>query len=481
MLKLKNVIYQLDEEVYNTLRENLKLNNADKFSTLLSLYRESVLSDEEIIDSLQVNINSFYTLKSRLFDKIQEHLTSQSTGSKFDLLKKATDIPELLFNTNKSIAIAILLKLEKDMLENDLPFELTNVYAALKKLYRDHPKYYEYSQLYNKHIAYMLATDKAEDQLSIFHKNVGEYLISNNKTQLEVLNLMKQEMTNISKLYQSHHLIVYRNIVNITFALFIPFPEAIRDDEPVEDYLKQCEKIFATYPKDTTYPYYKKVILFLAFEYYMQLNQYKKAQQYFEPLQEDLPSFLLCNHCTIPSKLLLSSIEFYHYNNELNKLFEDAQSLKDRFIPDTADHANFITFNLYLAASAFFDKNYQECTSLLNNLLNEIGFKNYPHAEIEVKLLLVLAYLKVKKYDQSESIMRSVTRKIKEMNEEGEYENAAAFVKILKSIGSGSNPKSVAEKLKKLIFNFNQFNKVPRPVLKFLKTDEDFVDILTKD
>lgn len=212
----------------------------------------------------------------------------------------------------------------------------------------------------------------------------------------------------------------------------------------------------------------------------MQLKQYKKAQQYFEQLQEDIACFLLYNHCTIPSKFLLSSIEFHNYNDKKNKMLEEAKQIKEKYTPDIADNPGFIMYSLYIATCAFYEEKYHECTSVLNNVLNVVSFKNYQHAEIEVKLLLALAYLKENKFDQSESILRSVSRKIKEMNESGEYENAATFVKILRIIFSNSNQKTAPDKIKKLVFSFNQLNKVSLPILKFIKTDENFIQILTK-
>lgn len=211
----------------------------------------------------------------------------------------------------------------------------------------------------------------------------------------------------------------------------------------------------------------------------MQLKQYKKAQQYFEQLQEDLPSFLLYNHCTVPSKLLLSSLEFHHFNDNQNKMLEEYSLIKEKYTPEIADNPGFIMYSLYMAACAFYEEKYHESTTVLNNVLNQIGFKNYPHGEIEVKLLLALAYLKENKFDQAESVIRSVSRKIKEMNENGEYENAATFVKILKVIYSNSGTK-IADKIKKLVFSFNQLNKVSLPIMNFIKTDESFIQNLIK-
>ena len=72
----------------------------------------------------------------------------------------------VLHPSAKAIAIATLKKLEKDLIDYDLSNELTIVYKSLKKLHVNSPDYFHYSQLYNRHVAYMLALDKAEDLLA---------------------------------------------------------------------------------------------------------------------------------------------------------------------------------------------------------------------------------------------------------------------------------------------------------------------------
>jgi hypothetical protein len=234
MIKLKNIVLQMKPEDFLSLSEELIRTKADKFYMLLLHYRKNELKEEEISAQLGVNANTYYTLKSRLYNKIQETLTSDN-GSKFNLLKNVTNIPNLLFESNRDIALAILSKLEKDLIEFDMPYELTNVYNALKKLHLYSPKYYEYTQLYNKHIAYMLALDKSEDLLANFTKIFGDYYLSKDKNLLEVLLIIKREISNLWKLYESHHLAVYKNIIDISFALFVPLPQAVADDKPVED------------------------------------------------------------------------------------------------------------------------------------------------------------------------------------------------------------------------------------------------------
>jgi hypothetical protein len=225
---------------------------------------------------LQVNISAYYTLKSRLFDKIQDFLTNNMSTPIIDLLRKVANIPTLLYDTHRDTAIAILTKLESELQNYDMPYELSSVYNALKKLHIHSPKYYEYTQAYNRHLAYTIALDKAEDLLNTFMKTLGDYYVSRNKGQIDFLALVKQEMANICNLYDSHHLQIYKSIVDISFALYIPNQEAIRDDEPIEDVLVKMERVFSTYNKDTNYQYLQLVFNFLAFEYYHKLNLPKK-------------------------------------------------------------------------------------------------------------------------------------------------------------------------------------------------------------
>lgn len=470
----------MDEEVFQSLLGQLQGNKADKFSALLLYYRKQVLSDEEIINDLNVNINSFYTLKSRLFDKIQQTLTTQLDGSKLDLYEKANTIPELVFNTNKDVAVAILLKLEKDLLENDLPYELPLVYSALKKLHLFHPKYYEYSQLYNKHLSYLLASDKAEELFLNFNKTLGEYLLSNNEESIELLQLLKREIAGIEKQYKSHQFIIYRNIVNISFALFVPWQEAIKDDDPIEDYLKECEDIFAIYTKNTLYSYFSRIVNFLYFEYYFQLRQYKKAQQYYHILRAELGTFMHYNHSTLPTKFLLSSVAFLNITEQSELLEDDVNSLKDKYNPEKQDHYSFINYHLYLAAYLLQNRKYTEAASHLNTIINEVSFKHYPHAEIETKLFLALIYTIENKVGQAESVIRSVTRKLKELNEDGSYENGVIFIKILKTLHSSAK-KTDFDKLGKLVVKFNNFNAQNQfSVLKYIDFNIGFIEELAE-
>ena len=75
MIKLKEIIGQLQEDTYRAIEKTLLKNKADNFVLLLQSYRKRDVADNEILKQLDINSNSFYVLKSRLYDKIQESLS----------------------------------------------------------------------------------------------------------------------------------------------------------------------------------------------------------------------------------------------------------------------------------------------------------------------------------------------------------------------------------------------------------------------
>ena len=479
MLNLKNIILNIEEEDFLKVSESFKLSKADKYFSLLNYYRENSLDDDQILERLNINNNSFYVLKSRLFDKIQNYLLEHLSGPKAEVLKKVVNIPYLVFDTQRDIAIAILKKLEKDLIDYDMPNELTVVYDALKKLHINTDKYFEYSKLYNKHVAYTLAYNKAEDLVTDFTIKVGAYLTSRSVDQLEILPLIKKEVAHLSNLYDSHHLRVFKNIVDASVAIFLPLEEAIVNDAPIEDILGENDEIIQNYSKDIHYQFLNKVNDFLYFEYYNKLGLNKKKAQYFDQVNEGMPNFLYYNHCCVCSKFLISKIEHYIYLGREEELYGENQAVFSRYSAEKDDTPNYIYYNLYLSSSAYYAKKYQESIKILVGLLNDISFKNYPHAEIEVKLFLALVYSFANKYDLAWNILRSSSRKIRELNKDMSYENAAIFTKILKA-QIGSQKKGIEIKIRNLKTNFELLNQGPKRMLEFVKMDDRFVAKLSQ-
>ncbi len=142
MAKLKNIIKQLSEKDFKEIYDSLMESNAEKSAYLLKALRERQLSDSKIMVELDVNANAYYTLRSRLNQKIEEHLLQQMESPRTDILRKVANLNEMLFSKKRTISIATLKKLEKELLDYDLANELTVVYKSLKKLHINTPDYF---------------------------------------------------------------------------------------------------------------------------------------------------------------------------------------------------------------------------------------------------------------------------------------------------------------------------------------------------
>jgi hypothetical protein len=82
MLKLRQLISQLNADVLNELEKSLINSKADKFLFLLREYKKSDVDDSVLQENLKITSNSYYVLKSRLYDRIQEHLSGDIHASK---------------------------------------------------------------------------------------------------------------------------------------------------------------------------------------------------------------------------------------------------------------------------------------------------------------------------------------------------------------------------------------------------------------
>ncbi|MCH8902678.1 MAG: hypothetical protein IIA45_02015 [Bacteroidetes bacterium] len=478
MLKLKNVIKQLEDKDYQQLTQNFNETKANKYALLLGSLRENNVSDRKMMEMLEVNVNAFYTLKSRLYDKVQDYLINNLDTPKIELFRKVANIPNLLFNADKDTAQAVLTKLEKDLIDYDLPYELTSVYSALKKIHLNTQKYYHYSQLYNKHVAQTLAQDKIEDLLTDFHKKLGDYHSSRDASNIELLVILLEEISKVNEIYDSHHLFVYKSIADISFKLFVPSADGEPDGEPIEDALEQIEKVIKQNPTDSIYQYLSLVYNFLSFEYYHQLNVHRKEVDYFEYVNSRLPSFMLFNFCTVPTRFLKSKIERYVRMGIESQLWEENQALIAEFQPDPVDVPNFINYMKYLAVSSYYNGKLEEAEDYLTRLQNEVSFKNYPQAELEVKLLMALFYSLQDEYDIATNLLRRVSDKVREMPDD-RYENVKLFVKLLKT-QMKTDRRRVKEKLYELRDRFLQVNKGPDQMLEYLKIDDTFVETMSK-
>ena len=480
MAKLKNIIKQLSEQDYKTIYDSLLESNAEKSGYLLKYLRESQYADSKIMDELGVNTNAYYTLRSRLNQKIEEYLLQQMESPRTDILKKVANINEIIFTKKKAISIATLQKLEKSLLDYDLSNELTIVYKTLKKLHIHSEEHFNYKQLYNKHVAYMLAMDKAEDLLAEYFKKYGSYSLTGEETDKLALSLMKKEMDNLMNLYESHRLFVYQSFVTIFHRLFVE-PEdfnEINEEEPIEDILEKVESIFENYYLDSIYYHLKKVFEFLKLEYYNHYKVYRKAEKFYEDVNENCP-FLISNYglYTYPVQFLITKLQRSIRMDKSRELYEENDEIFQDFEYDTNDIPTHITYVIYRALSCYYVGKYDEAAGWINNLLNEVSLKKYPLALLEIKVILALQYCLLNDYELFTQLVNSIQRQLRLIGKE-QCPHIQYFTKIFKT-SINNNKKQKEVKIGKLIEKIGKIEGPPFSPTRLIKLDDDFVKLLS--
>ena len=393
MKKLRKLINVLSEEDIEGIRASF-YRDSDKVAILFN----KLISNEpsgEIREYLGLSTNAFTTLGSRLKNKIENHLVEIAESPKDDLLRKLQNIDDLLFSQEPRKAVATLKKLEYELKRYDLSNELTVVYKHLKWFYLNKPEYFTYSKLYNRHVAYSLALDKAEDILGNYFKEYGFYYVMKDKSRLVKLNVMFEEMLNVCALYQSHRMQVYQAAMEIKHRLYVD-PGAYRNYEssPLDDVFANVEKIFDTYPKDSIYIHLKQVFKAFKFEYYYSHGIMDKADVLLEELKPTISQLLVhYENFGFPAQLL----------NELMLIGLRDNNLFD--LPDDIDTENMgdpsvVMIDVYNSVIEMYHKRYDDASRQLFALSNRVGFKDYPELFAEVKCLITLV-----KYQQQDKTL----------------------------------------------------------------------------
>lgn len=476
MAKLKNIIKQLSDKDYQSIYKSLNESAAEKSAYLLQAIRERNLGDNKIMEELGVNPNAYYTLRSRLNQKIEEYLLEQMENPRTDILKKVASINDIIFTKKRAIALATLKKLEKELIDYDLSSELTVVYKYLKRLHVNSPDQFSYSQLYNRHVAFMLATDKAEDILSDYFKNYGEYFLTGDETAKLGLSYLLKELTNVSALHDSHRLYVYRSAVAIFHRLFVDGAEneIDQEEEAIEDILKKVESYFSVYTQDTIYHHLTILFDFLKFEYYHHFQLYKKAEEFYDEVN-DASSSLLTNYSnfTFPSHFLLSKIRRAIRLKIEGTLEEENKVLFAEYETNPLNIPASMTYVTYRSLSCYYASNYEEAAKWINNFLNETSLKKYPLAQLEIKSLLALQYCLIGDYDLFNQLMNSIQRQIRLLGKDN-IDHLVIFNKILK-VATSEAKKQKEEKISSLISKLNNTKVQIYAPTTLVKLDEKFV------
>ncbi|AZQ62893.1 hypothetical protein EI427_11795 [Flammeovirga pectinis] len=487
MARLKHIIKQLSEKDYEAIKISLIESNADKSAYLLSSMREKRMSDQQVMTELDVNTNAYYTLRSRLNQKIEEYLLQQMESPRADLLKKVANIHEMVFTKKRAISIVTLKKLEKELLDYDLSNELTVVYKALKRLHINSPDYFVYSQLYNKHVAYMLAVDKIEDILADYFKKFGVYAFTGDETDKLGLDLLHDEINRTTKLYESHRPFVYQSCMNVFHRLFIEDETKIAlnneddNEEPIEDIFLKIDQIFDQYQMDSIYFHLHNVFEFLKLEYYTHYGVFRKASKYYDAVNEEVvPLLMHSNLYTFPTQFLQTKLQRALQTDTQGELFESNKETFDDFEPDIDDIPNYVSYIVYRAISAYYAGEFDEAARFLNNLLNEVSLKKFPHAFLEVKCLLALQYVCLRDYELFNQLSNSIQRQIRLMGKES-CPSITLFLKMLKT-GMSEAKRDKMTKVSNIITKYAQIKSpyIFAPT-RSIRMDDRFIRFVSGD
>jgi hypothetical protein len=439
MIKLKEVIIQLKEENYSEIENNLVKNKADRFLFLLRSYKQAKISDNEIKNKLGVTANSFYVLKSRLYDKIQDSLSCDIYVDQEKTIKLLLQVPELCLNTPRETSIAYLLKLEKDLLRFDMHNELLVIYSALKKLHINSDKYYHYSQTYNKQVSLSLSLEKAEETLGNFCRILSQYDLSRSKDTYEKLCFLKKEISNVYDLCNTRQVELIKNLIDLHLFIFCKDDKAVECN--IDELLQYTRIIFDDLPLTLPHKKWEIVLDYLCFEYYYSIGSNKAAIQYFEKVNGQLSNLLLFNHIGFVSKFLTTKISFCVEFNKLDLISDTLDG--EKLLIDVNDVHTQISIKVHNALVCFYQKKYKVAINYLNVTLNEFVFKDYFHEFLNIKLSLMYFYITIGDFEKAQACIKVLSRRIK-MENNNKYNHILYLLKSFDcEINKESSPKNI--------------------------------------
>ena len=440
MIKLKEIISQLNPEAFKDIENRLIKTHADNFLVLAQSYKSGNYTDPEIASKLKLTSNSFYVLKSRLYRKIQTHLTGETPINKQEVLKQLHSIDEMCLTIPRETLVALLQKLEKDFLALEMHNELVLVYSAFKKIFLYSERYFHYSQLYNKQIAYALSLEKSIDTLGNFNQLLGMYNFSRSPELLSRLYFLKNEITDHFELNPSHQIEIIKNMAEIQLALFCATDKNSTYD--ISEALISTRKLFEGLHDSSPVKKWNLAIDYLHFEYYKKSEQLKCALKYYEKVNSGLKSLLLYTGICNTSRFLISKIRFLTDQEKINEIREITD--EELFFDRHDIHAK-VLLGIYNATHNYYAKNFKNAINILNELLNTNCFKDFIHIQLEIKLTLVFFYISVNENRLATSLMKSIYKKIK-LDELIHYSHALNLIKLFgMQITNGNEKKNTTK------------------------------------
>ncbi len=473
---LNKTIKKLSQEEYQQLIQLVSGGRHNKPFKVLESARYQEKTDSEMMNELEVSPSAYYTLKSRLNDKIASLFAQNAKSPVNVLMDEVTRVPAQLYGTNREFAIRALSDLEKQLLEYDLSSELIIVYKTLAQLNLYTEDYSYYIKLHDKHVAYSLAVSKAENTFYRFIHQLGIYLINRSEKDFDDLVMMKRELSNISEMYDSHRLYVYYNIANIYYQCSLPEKrEGIKAKETeLTESIRKIESIFETYNQDTYYQNIRFILPFLYFTVYQHSGNQLLADTYYQQLKVSLPEISNKHfHNYILIHMLNTKVDKYLADKNESTLAELNSLLLSKAEIDLNEAFHQISFAKFIAITHFYKREYTEAAKAINKLRNHFPLKKYTIADVECRLFQALQYCIIGEDGLCNQIIASLRRQL--ANEEQEWTSAFTFMKLLKNALKAVDLRKKIKRVQGLWDQFQMENKGKHAILQFVRIDDSAI------
>ncbi len=474
MENLSKIVKKLSDKEYQHLLELVSGNKRNKPFHVLEYIRTETFDEEYLIQKLDINQNAYYTLKSRLLDKVAIALAHKPINA---IKEKVANVSVSIFQDDRSLTIKYLKDLEKELLEYDLSNELIVVYKALARHYLYEPEEYEkYDLLYNKHVAYSLAMEKAEDLLLMFIRNVGNFRLSRTQEDFEKILRIRREMYNITEMFTSHRLFVLNNIISIYYqCLFSGNTAELKDKEmEIEGILKEFETIFNKYHLDAFYQNRKPLIDLMFVLYYYSIGSIARGNVYYKSVKAQLPEIIGKHSYTFYIVMLLrSKLEKYYFDGNLEDLKDVNSLLESDFEIDEIEIYHRVRYSLFLSYIKFFEKDYHSVEKIVKELKIQLTNRQFMQGCLECQLLLCLIYSLLGDEEKRKKAIGSLERQLD--LDKPENKNIYLFIKFLKHITKHGDYERRLKSSKEIYEEYCKINHGINEVLKYIKIDEDMM------
>jgi len=482
-MDLYKIINQLTEEEFHEIHSNFLNNKAEKTADFLEIIRSNPEDpDKEFIKKHDISPSAFYVLKSRLNQRIETFLLSRLGDSNLHVMRRVLNVGDLVANNPREISVAALRRLEKELLKFDFPYGLMIVYKALQNLHIHDEKYIFYRSHYNQQVAYAVAMDKAADLVVQFFKAFDSfYMTRKEKDHNEMIKVM-EKIDNVTALYESNRLLLFKYMVHIYAKLFIEIPDTIRCEvEDLETMFDKSFEILGEYKEDSFYSNLNILFNFFRFIHYENNQVWDKSKIYFEILDYKIEEMMLHDYFNANLSLFLfRKLQYHKRTHTTDQLLKDVVEYVDKIEIEPYRLSYFVNFNLFRAYAYFSKGKYKKVTRILYNLRNEVNLRKQVHMDLEVKFFHALAYVTIKEFDLANQLILSLQRQLRKDSMKP-YEHAKILIKIL-NVALGGRPRTRYKNLRSNIDLWNEQNQGRYAILQELDMEsifltEEFVEV----